>query len=225
LHRADLSGFLAARVTDRFGAGQLFFEFRTKERWDGAIPRPAVLAHRFAYNHSYLVPADSGRADLLRGDSITMYPYGDRTSLRIEVTEIDAAQRRARLLATETPPSRPRRVGSRRVSHGVKVGGGGWVIVDGQPVPVPPRSPMAAVLRQVALHERSQGATDPRIRDSGQREARQAILAHMGKLIDRQRQPTSPAPRVRPKPKKTMGPKRTQARKSKPRPKKHTARR
>jgi hypothetical protein len=105
LHRGDLPGFLAARVTDRSGSVQLFFEFRVQDRWDAAIPRAAILAHRFVGNHSYLVPADSGTQDLVVRDSVTVYPYGDVT-LRVEVTEIDVAQLRARLLIEEKRPRR-----------------------------------------------------------------------------------------------------------------------
>jgi hypothetical protein len=105
LHRRDLPGFLAARVTDRSGSVQLFFEFRIRERWDAAIPRPAVLAHRFVGNHSYLVPADSDSQDLVVGDTITVYPYGDVT-LRVEVLELDIARLRARLLVEERRPRR-----------------------------------------------------------------------------------------------------------------------
>ncbi len=49
LHRRDLPGYLAARI------GEYIVEFRSKEKWDAEIPRPAVLIHRFHSNHSYIV--------------------------------------------------------------------------------------------------------------------------------------------------------------------------
>ena len=51
---ATCSGYLAAEV------GPYLVELRVRERWDAAIPRAAVLVHRFADNHSYLMPASSG---------------------------------------------------------------------------------------------------------------------------------------------------------------------
>ena len=54
LVRHDLSGFLAAEIP-----GGYLVEFRVREGWDGAIPRAAVLIHRFEGDHSYLMPGNS----------------------------------------------------------------------------------------------------------------------------------------------------------------------
>src|SRR5207249_4568088 len=61
LHRRDLPGYLAARL------GEYLVEFRSKESWDAAIPRPAVLIHRFEDNHSYIMSANNGDQDLVVG--------------------------------------------------------------------------------------------------------------------------------------------------------------
>ena len=50
LVRHDLSGFLAAEMP-----GGYLVEFRVKNGWDGGIPRPAVLIHRFDAGNSYLM--------------------------------------------------------------------------------------------------------------------------------------------------------------------------
>ena len=64
LVRRNLNGFLAAEIP-----GPYLVEFRVREGWDGAIPRAAVLIHRFEGGHSYLVPGNLGSADLIAGDS------------------------------------------------------------------------------------------------------------------------------------------------------------
>jgi hypothetical protein len=57
-----LPGFLGAQI------GQYLVEFRVPQRWDAAIGAPCVLVHRFEANHSYPVPAVSGRESVLVGD-------------------------------------------------------------------------------------------------------------------------------------------------------------
>jgi hypothetical protein len=183
LHRKDLAGFLAVKMAGRT------FEFRVKEKWDAAIPRAAVLVHEFAYNHSYLIPSDSGSQDLGPGDVITW----DR--FRVEVHEIDETQQTARLLVQHVVHRRPV-VGAQRVSRGVQTDGGGWVIVGGRPVRVPPRSPMARVIHHVALHELSHASPDAGIRDSGQREALHALHAHVAATIAQREKLSTPAPKL-----------------------------
>jgi hypothetical protein len=55
LVRHDLNGFLAAEMP-----GGYLAEFRVREGWDGGIPRPAVLIHRFDGGNSYLMSGNSG---------------------------------------------------------------------------------------------------------------------------------------------------------------------
>ena len=72
LHHRSLPGYLAAEI------GQYLVEFRVRERWDAAIPRAAVLVHRFEANHSYLMPAVSGSEDLVKGDRFESGRVGHR---------------------------------------------------------------------------------------------------------------------------------------------------
>ena len=88
LHWRELPGFLAAEI------GPYIVEFRVPERWDEAIGEPVVLVHRFADNHSYLVPADGGQHALTAGSVLTVgrldWPYGEY--FRIAVTDIGPIQ-------------------------------------------------------------------------------------------------------------------------------------
>jgi hypothetical protein len=187
LPRRDLPGFLAARVGDRW------LEFRTKEKWDAAIPRAAVLVHEFSYNHSYLIPSDSGSQDLVVGDATT---WGSRPRrLRVEVLEIDETQRVARVNIQQIV-DRPRPIGGRGVSRGVQTDGGGWVIVGGRPVRVPPRSPLVRVIRHVAAHEVIETSPDPRVRDTGRRETLRAIHADITRTLEEHEELHSPPKRV-----------------------------
>jgi Repeat of unknown function (DUF346) len=97
LVRRDLPGFLAAEIP-----GYLV-EFRVRDGWDGGIPRPAILIHRFHAGNSYLMPGRSGKHDLVAGDSFgDPEPIGAQVDLisnfkRLDVISIDAAAGRATL--------------------------------------------------------------------------------------------------------------------------------
>jgi len=64
LVRHDLEGYLTAELP-----GGYLAEFRVREGWDGSIPRPAVLIHRFAAGASYIQLGNFGNQDLIEGDS------------------------------------------------------------------------------------------------------------------------------------------------------------
>jgi hypothetical protein len=98
LVRRDLSGFLAAEMP-----GGFLIEFRVQEGWDGGIPRPAVLIHRFDSGTSYLMRGNSGSSDLVAGDSFgddePSQPIPDifQSFQRVDVASINAAQNEATL--------------------------------------------------------------------------------------------------------------------------------
>lgn len=103
LHRVDLSGYLSAEI------GEFLVEFRVNERWDSAIPRSCVLIHRFANNHSYLMPpvgaslreavdANGNKyviatpsADLVTGDKFV----SPDNKVQVDVISIDSINRTA----------------------------------------------------------------------------------------------------------------------------------
>ena len=93
LHRRDLQGVLAVQ------AGDLYVEYRTQERWDAAIPDPVVLVHRFADNHSYVLPGTNGAFGLLQGGHAE---YGDLSLINgpwtsVDVLSIDDANKTAQV--------------------------------------------------------------------------------------------------------------------------------
>ncbi len=149
LHRTDLPGFLAAQL------GPYLVEFRAKERWDAAIPRPCVLVHRFELNHSYLMPAQDGSQDLVKG---SRFVAGNpsvllRDFFEVEVTDIDAAGQTATILLRQRAAHNVRLPDLvAEVFGGVAVDGGGRVFVNGKVHIVPPRSPVLALLEQVGRY-------------------------------------------------------------------------
>src|SRR4029434_2255811 len=106
LVRQDLSGFLAAEIPDGY-----LVEFRVPEGWDGAIPRAAVLIHRFEDDHSYLMPGNLGSSDLIVGDSFgDPEPAGPQIDLfstfeRVDVLSIDSDANQATLRIRYRHPS------------------------------------------------------------------------------------------------------------------------
>ena len=109
LVRRDLPGYLAAEIP-----GGYLVEFRVRDGWDGAIPRAAVLIHRFDGGHSYLMPGNLGTSDLVAGDS-----FGDPEPVnpppvkswfdsfeRLDVLSIDAGSREAKIRVRYRPAAR-----------------------------------------------------------------------------------------------------------------------
>jgi hypothetical protein len=109
LVRHDLSGFLAAEMP-----GGYLIEFRVQEGWDGGIPRPAVLIHRFDRGNSYLMRGNSGSPDLIAGDSFGSTEPVDpppidslfSTFERVDVIAIDAGKNEATLRLRYHRPKR-----------------------------------------------------------------------------------------------------------------------
>ena len=106
--RRDLPGLLAAELM-----GGYLVEFRVQEGWDAAIPRPAVLVHRFDAGHSYLMSGNSGSFDLVVGDSFgdadpgpsPINPFSPFS--RVDVLSIDPGSEKATLrIRYYQPPTR-----------------------------------------------------------------------------------------------------------------------
>jgi hypothetical protein len=136
LHHRHLSGYLAAEV------GPYLVELRVRDRWDAAIPRAAVLVHRFADNHSYLMPASGGSEDLGEGEQFESGSADHiyRPHILVKVLDIDEGGRTANVRISWRPQQFPPNyeiVG--HVFGAVTVDGGGGIIVNGKFHPVPPR--------------------------------------------------------------------------------------
>jgi hypothetical protein len=176
LHRRDLGGYLAASL------GEFLVEYRPKERWDAAFPRSAVFVHRFNDNHPYIMPGTNGNYDLVAGDvfqnGVPNLPFSSYS--KVEVVTIDDARRTATLRLTYRPKQPiPNIVQVGTIFGGVAVDGGGWIFIDGQFHPVPPRGPENEILQQLAnyLGLANIGEVSVRAR------AQQSVLGAMSKVI------------------------------------------
>lgn len=192
LHRRDLPGFLAARL------GDYFVEFRTRDRWDAAIPRSAVLVHRFEDNRSYIMSANDGQQDLVTGSIFGDDPgnnkfriFGGLTTL--EVLEINDAGQFATIRLEHSAPSIPQ-VGPGALFGGVASDGGGWIFIGGKLIPIPPRSPLVPVLEQIAVFESANAVQESQVRESVRREALSSIMTVTERQLSSIRTFTQPAP-------------------------------
>lgn len=161
LHRRDLPGWLAAKVT--FGYEDVYFEFRMDDGWDAVIPAPCILLHKRGVHPqngracSELVMAQPGlisgaREDLRAGET---YEIGDKLDIfglyaRVTVHEINRETQEA-WIEVYVRHHRMFEPQGTVTFGGVEVGGGGYIWVPGRGlVKVPPRSPLIRVLNQVA---------------------------------------------------------------------------
>lgn len=148
LSHPELPGFLGARV------GELYVEFRTREGWDSGLPYPGVLLHVMSGDNAVVLASDRDK-HVLHWQPGQVYGPDDLTfriigGTRIAIESFDQEARRARI-CVERRASRPYVAGPGRISAGVAAGGGGYIILpSGRRVPVPPRSPLIAMLEEVA---------------------------------------------------------------------------
>lgn len=172
LHRRDLQGYLAARL------GNYIVEFRTKERWDAAIPRSAVLIHRFEDNHSYLMSADDGQQDLVAkstlGESKPVNIFASVT--RVLVDEIDETNKIATIRLEHHPGAQVTRVGPALLFGGVAQGGDGFVFIGGKIIRIPPRSPLFQIIEQVAINEVANVVTSTQLQEALRRQVFSSIM-------------------------------------------------
>ena len=204
LHRRDLPGFLAARFA------QVFVEFRMKDRWDAAIPAPAVLVHRkgvhpsSGVNCSYLL---SGKK--ANGTSVQALGAGDSWEggslnniydeyLKATVRRIDPGTQEADIEFLFRPAQRPPVTGPGIIIGGVAEDGGGYIFVPGRGfVKVPPRSPLLTVLEKFAAFQLIQDSDAPQreIMSITDRVLEDARLA-LDRMIAARREFHVPAPRA-----------------------------
>jgi hypothetical protein len=176
LHRRDLPGLLAAQV------GPYLVEFRVREGWDAAIPRAAVFVHTLRDNQSYVHPGTSGNFDLVSGDrfeaGISAVPWSPYTT--VEVTGIDSRNRTATLQVSHRPAEpQPRFDLGGQVFGGVAVDGGGFIVIGGKVVPVPPWDPTIRVLEQLVAYRAVEGVRNSAARDSLRQAALEEIAQHV----------------------------------------------
>lgn len=177
LHRRDLPGFLAARI------GKYLIEFRSKESWDAAIPRSAVLVHRFDDNHSYIMSANNGDQDLVVSSVFGTADTGNSNlsiftgATKIEVIEINANEQFAKIRLLHRPAFEPPSLGG-ILFGGVDKGGSGYIFVPGRGfIPIPPHSPFVHILQQIATYESSDLIASVHLRNTVKRETLSAIAS------------------------------------------------
>jgi len=192
LHRRDLTGFLCARV------GSLFIEFRMNDLWDAGFSDPVVLIHDYFDGHSYLQIADDGNGFLTKGDTFSQGDVSNQAGplhgpgLQITIAEIDANSRTATLKIQSWVDRRPK-VGPGRILGGIATDGGGWLILNGKVVKVPPRSPLLHILEQMVQVTESQNLYHSAARGLSQQQAYRTISELAGAqamLATSVRQPT-----------------------------------
>jgi hypothetical protein len=145
LHRHKLPGYLAARV------GAFLVEYRAREFWDSREQFPVVLVHRFENNHSYVMYATDGRKGLYTGSVFQANTAYFRHW--VEVVQIDEQNKTAYVRLKFTSLIRPHSTFGVGQLDRDGATDGGYVLLGGNIVPVPSRSPAMALLEQAAaLH-------------------------------------------------------------------------
>jgi hypothetical protein len=168
LSRPETPGYLAAVVGDKY------IELRTREGWDGALPRAGVLIHRLTGPNAVILakevpPAKHTPSDLFGGhtypqdwqpgetyspDPLSLMVLGG-TAVTVESIDEAAGTARVRISVRTTPP---RVAGPATVLGGVTGDGGGWVILpSGKVVKIGPRGPVLSAIEALALVEHTNG--------------------------------------------------------------------
>ena len=164
LHRKDLPGYLAAKLT--LGNEQVYVEFRFNERWDAGITQPGVVLHRKTVHPSngsacseLMIAVDDivngSSTVLLEGQSFEMgepNPISFGYYARLTVASIDRENREARIHLHVREPRMFEPSGT--LYGGVTTGGGGLMWTPGRGfVKVPPRSPLIKILSYLTEYE------------------------------------------------------------------------
>lgn len=174
------------RGTIAADAGGLLIEFRVRERWDAAIPRPCVLIHRVSGNRSYLMASKTGNNDLVQGDQFEWGLPWMGPHVVLDVVDIDPTRREARITvqyawrAVEIPQTLPN-----RYFGGVEVDGGGFRITPRGVEPVPPREPVARLLGFVNRYASALEVSEHLGRPELQLNALGDIAEELGRLASR----------------------------------------
>jgi hypothetical protein len=143
----EIPGFLAARV------GGVYVEFRTKNNWDGGIPRPGVLIHEMHDPNAVVIASDKSnytndwQPGQIYGPSDLLMAIEGGVQIRVKSFDLPAKKAR---VAVRVAARRPIVVGPGRVFGGVAVDGGGILILNGKIIRIPPRSPLFALAEQMA---------------------------------------------------------------------------
>jgi hypothetical protein len=144
----EIPGFIAAHV------GPYYVEFRTQELWDVAIPRAGVLIHIMSDPNAVIIASDltnyvdDWQPGQTFGASDLQLSIIGGVQIRVVSFDLQAKKARinARIVARRPIPS----VGPGQILGGVASDGGGWLILNGQVIPIPPRSPVMSLAEAIA---------------------------------------------------------------------------
>lgn len=140
LHRRDLPGPLFAKV------GDYYVEYRPSRKWDTGF-QSRIHIHYIANQTSYLVQVLSAGENFSWGNPMNIFE--ERGS--ISVDSIDDQNLSATITTTYAPAALLPMAGTATsIMEGHHVDGSGLVIVGGKIVRIPPRSPLVAVLENIA---------------------------------------------------------------------------
>jgi len=147
LSHPEIPGYLAALI------GGLYIEFRTAELWDDGIPRAGVLMHRMEDPNAVIIASDKQNyvndwqpGQIYGPSDLMMAIFG---GIQIRIKSIDLNAKKARI-AVRAAAKRPIAAGPAQVFGGIESDGGGWIIINGRVVRIPPRSPMIALAEEMA---------------------------------------------------------------------------
>ena len=152
LSHSDTPGYICAKV------GGFYLEFRVRDGLDAGIPGPAVLIHTLNGPNAMIMARNAATYDndFQVGNSYGASPpfINITGGTRIEILSFNIPAHKARV-RIQVQMSRPIFGGlggtGGTVIGGVTVDGGGWIIVGGKVIRIPPRSPVLGVLAKLAL--------------------------------------------------------------------------
>jgi hypothetical protein len=143
----EIPGYMAAYV------GGIYVEFRTQENWDQGIPQPGVLLHRMVDPNAVVLASDRQNyvndwqpGQMYGASDVEMAIQG---GIQIRIKSFDLYGKRARI-SLRVAASRPYVVGPGQIFGGVASDGGGFLILNGKIVRIPPHSPVMALAEEMA---------------------------------------------------------------------------
>jgi hypothetical protein len=153
LGHPEQPGYLMATV------GDYTIEFRLKEGWDDGIPRHGILIHKIINHSPYIYASDQAAEiyDWQPGQTWNSTPerltWSGNTSVYVDSFDLVNYTARIRVGVTAAHPPFEDETLAGQLFGGIKVDGGGFIIIGGRIIPVPPRGPAIAFLETLADFE------------------------------------------------------------------------
>jgi hypothetical protein len=111
------------------------------------------------------MPGTAGRSDLRGGDEFHSGSQLDfLAATDVHVDEISDSRHYAKVTLSHRPATLRVPIVDEIFGHvigPVPVDGPGWIVINGRPVPVPPRGPLTEVIAQTIVHQTADQIADP----------------------------------------------------------------